>query len=39
MQFPALTEALTLDKSPDLAQKEADELACLIGGIAKRLSQ
>lgn len=37
--FPALTEALTLDKSPDLAQKEADELACLIGGIAKRLSQ
>ncbi|WVQ80772.1 hypothetical protein IAT38_002877 [Cryptococcus sp. DSM 104549] len=35
--FPALTEALTIDHSVELAQKEADELVQLINRIAKRL--
>ncbi|WVF71481.1 hypothetical protein IAT40_006287 [Kwoniella sp. CBS 6097] len=35
--FPALTEAITIAHSAELAQKEADDLAGLIEGIAKRL--
>ncbi|KAJ9116408.1 hypothetical protein QFC22_004850 [Naganishia vaughanmartiniae] len=35
--FPALTEALTIEKSTSLAQKEADELAEMIGKMAERL--
>ncbi|KAK1922840.1 hypothetical protein DB88DRAFT_492893 [Papiliotrema laurentii] len=35
--FPALTEALTITKSPALAQKEANELGELIEKIAERL--
>nr|ODN97610.1 membrane protein [Cryptococcus depauperatus CBS 7855] len=36
--FPGLTEAITIDHSAALAQKEADELSTLINGIAHRLS-
>ncbi len=36
-QFPALTEALTIDKSPEAAQKEADELADMIEAMVERL--
>ncbi|WVQ72430.1 hypothetical protein IAR50_001982 [Cryptococcus sp. DSM 104548] len=36
--FPALTEAITIDHSAELAQKEADELARIITNIAKHLS-
>ncbi|WWD17285.1 hypothetical protein CI109_101725 [Kwoniella shandongensis] len=36
--FPGLTEALTIDHDPALAQKEADELTDLISAIAKRLA-
>ncbi|OCF36828.1 membrane protein [Kwoniella heveanensis BCC8398] len=35
--FPALTEAITIAHSAELAQKEANDLADLIEGIAKRL--
>ncbi|WVR07065.1 hypothetical protein IAU60_004104 [Kwoniella sp. DSM 27419] len=35
--FPALTEAITIDHSAELAQKEADELAEMIDEMAKRL--
>ncbi|KAJ9099261.1 hypothetical protein QFC21_004142 [Naganishia friedmannii] len=35
--FPALTEALTIEKSTSLAQKEANELAEMIGKMAERL--
>lgn len=33
--FPALTEAITIEEDPELAQKDANELVELIGGIAK----
>ncbi|ODN82116.1 hypothetical protein L202_02423 [Cryptococcus amylolentus CBS 6039] len=36
--FPALTEAITIDHSAKLAQKEADELTQIITKIAKHLS-
>lgn len=38
VQFPALTEALTIEKSEESAQSEADELAELIQGIAHALA-
>ncbi|KIR40583.1 membrane protein [Cryptococcus deuterogattii 99/473] len=36
--FPALTEAITIDHSSKLAQKEVDELAKMINRIAKHLA-
>ncbi|KAE8537903.1 hypothetical protein D1P53_005964 [Cryptococcus gattii VGV] len=36
--FPALTEAITIDHSSKLAQKEVDELAKMINKIAKHLA-
>ncbi|ORY34010.1 hypothetical protein BCR39DRAFT_518112 [Naematelia encephala] len=36
--FPSLTEALTIDHSPELAQKEADELTEMIDAMAVRLA-
>jgi N-acetylated-alpha-linked acidic dipeptidase len=36
-QFPALTEALTIEKSLERAQEEADELVELIQAMAERL--
>ncbi|KAL0250490.1 hypothetical protein I308_102668 [Cryptococcus tetragattii IND107] len=36
--FPALTEAITIDHSSKLAQKEVDELAKMINKIAKQLA-
>lgn len=37
--FPALTEAFTIEKDAKLAQKEADELADMIGQMAMRLGK
>ncbi|KAK4687379.1 N-acetylated-alpha-linked acidic dipeptidase, partial [Tremellales sp. Uapishka_1] len=36
--FPALTEAITIEKSASLAQKEADELSEMLDHMAKRLA-
>lgn len=35
--FPALTEALSIDKSATLAQKEADRLVELLDKLAKNI--
>ncbi|WRT66400.1 uncharacterized protein IL334_003356 [Kwoniella shivajii] len=36
--FPAITEALTIDHSSDLAQKEVDQLAEMLNTVAQKLS-
>lgn len=36
-QFPALTEALTIEHDVELAQRETDELAEMISAMATRL--
>lgn len=38
-QFPALTEAITIEKNDDLARKEAEELTHMITRMAERLEK